>query len=113
VIPTAAVQRGPNGAFVYVVSNDNKAVMHPIIVRKQDETQTVIASGVNPGERVVTTGFVQLTDGKPVTIGSDTPAAAPEQGQRPRGNGERRPPGNGERRQRGDGGGRRAPAASQ
>ena len=89
VIPTSAVQRGPNGTFVYVVSADNKAQMRPITVRKQDETQTVVASGVAPGDRVVTTGFVQLTDGKAVTIGSDTPAAPPA-GERPRGNGERR-----------------------
>ena len=77
VIPTGAVQRGPNGAFVYIVGNDDKAAMRPITVRKQDETQTVVASGVAPGERVVTTGFVRLTDGAHVTIGSDTPAASP------------------------------------
>ena len=108
VIPTAAVQRGPNGTFVYVVGQDNKAAMRPITVRKQDETQTVVASGVQTGERVVTTGFVQLTDGKAVTIGSDTPAP-PAAGERPRGNGAR---GNGERR-RGQGGGRPRPAGAQ
>jgi multidrug efflux system membrane fusion protein len=97
VIPTGAVQRGPNGAFVYVVGNDDKAAMRPITVRKQDETQTVVASGVAPGERVVTTGFVRLTDGAQVTVGGDTPAA-PASGERPRGNG------NGERRRRGEGG---------
>ncbi len=104
VIPTAAVQRGPNGTFVYVVNNDNKAQMRPINVRKQDETQTVVASGVNPGERVVTTGFVQLTDGKAVSVGVDNsqPAGpqvqpltenvgtAPPQARSRRGNGERR-----------------------
>jgi multidrug efflux system membrane fusion protein len=88
VIPTSAVQRGPNGTFVYVVSADDKAQMRPITVRKQDETQTVVASGVASGDRVVTTGFVQLTDGKTVTVGSDTPA--PASAERPRGNGERR-----------------------
>jgi multidrug efflux system membrane fusion protein len=101
VIPTSAVQRGPNGTFVYVVSADNKAQMRPISVRKQDETQTVVASGVAPGDRVVTTGFVQLTDGKAVTIGSNTPA--PAAGAAPRGNGERR--------RGGEGGGRRSSGA--
>jgi membrane fusion protein, multidrug efflux system len=109
VIPTAAVQRGPNGTFVYIISQDNKAVMHPINVRKQDETQTVVASGVQTGERVVTTGFVQLTDGKAVTLGSDSPAPAAAAGERARGNGAR---GNGERR-RGEGGGRPRPAGAQ
>ena len=80
VIPTSAVQRGPNGAFVYVVGSGNKAVMRPIGVRKQDETQTVVENGVSPGDRVVTTGFVQLTDGKAVSVGSDNsqPARNPE-----------------------------------
>lgn len=116
VVPTSAVQRGPNGTFVYVVSNDNKAVMRPVTVRKQDENQTVIASGVNAGERVVTTGFVQLTDGKPVTVGSDNPQAAPAQAQAP-GNAnapQGTPPGrrgDGQPRQRGEGGRRGAPGS--
>jgi membrane fusion protein, multidrug efflux system len=99
VIPTSAVQRGPNGTFVYVVSADNKAQMRPITVRKQDETQTVVSSGIASGDRVVTTGFVQLTDGKAVTIGSDTPA--PAVGERQRGNGERRRGESGSRRSSG------------
>jgi multidrug efflux system membrane fusion protein len=77
-IPTGAVQRGPNGTFVYVVKDDNTASMRPIVVQKQDETQTVVKSGLAAGERVVTTGFVRLTDGSKVIIGSDNgpPAAA-------------------------------------
>ncbi|HEY7232310.1 MAG TPA: efflux RND transporter periplasmic adaptor subunit [Pseudolabrys sp.] len=91
VIPTGAVQRGPNGAFVYVVKDDNTVVVRPITVQKQDETQTVVGKGLEPPERVVTTGFVRLTDGTKVAIGSaDAPAAQPA-GQRPQGqNGTRR-----------------------
>ncbi|HEY5305645.1 MAG TPA: efflux RND transporter periplasmic adaptor subunit [Pseudolabrys sp.] len=76
-IPTGAVQRGPDGTFVYVVKDDNTASMRPIVVQKQDETQTVVKSGLAAGERVVTTGFVRLTDGSKVTIGSDNGAPAP------------------------------------
>ena len=76
VIPTGAVQRGPNGTFVYVIKDDNSAAMRPITVQKQDEVQTVVASGVTPPERVVTTGFARLTDGAKVSIGSATPPAA-------------------------------------
>jgi multidrug efflux system membrane fusion protein len=85
VIPTGAVQRGPNGTFVYVVKDGNTVAMRPIVVQKQDETQTVVKSGLTPPERVVTTGFVRLTDGSKVTIGSadDAPAAS-QQGARPR-----------------------------
>jgi multidrug efflux system membrane fusion protein len=88
-IPTAAVQRGPSGTFVYVVKDDNTVAMRPITVQKQDETQTVVKSGLAPPERVVTTGFVRLTDGSQIAIGSSdgAPAVAP-QSTRPR-NGQR------------------------
>ena len=46
VTPTAAVQRGPKGAFVYVVTDENKAVMTPVTVSRQDEQKAMIASGV-------------------------------------------------------------------
>ena len=84
-IPTGAVQRGPNGTFVYVVKDDNTVAIRPIAVQKQDETQTVVKSGLTPPERVVTTGFVRLTDGSKVTIGNaDGAPAAGQQGARPR-----------------------------
>jgi multidrug efflux system membrane fusion protein len=79
VIPTGAVQRGPNGTFVFVVNADNTAAMKPIVVQKQDETRTVVKSGVAPPERVVTTGFARLTEGAKVTIGSPA-GAAPKSG---------------------------------
>ena len=92
VIPTGAVQRGPNGTFVYVIKDDNSAAVRPIVVQKQDETQTVVKNGIEPNERVVTTGFVRLTDGSKVTIGDANAPAAPPQGTRPR---------DGQQRQRG------------
>jgi multidrug efflux system membrane fusion protein len=92
-IPTGAVQRGPNGTFVYVIKDDNTASMRPIVVQKQDENQTVVKSGLAAGERVVTTGFVRLTDGSKVEIGSTNgaPAAAPRSGQRRNGGGRPNP----------------------
>ena len=91
-IPTGAVQRGPNGTFVYVVKDDNTASMRPLVVQKQDETQTVVKSGVAVGERVVTTGFVRLTDGSKVIIGSaDGAPAAPAPGARQRSGGRANP----------------------
>ena len=85
MIPTGAVQRGPNGTFVFVVKDDNTVAIRPIAVQMQDETQTVVKSGLTPSERVVTTGFVRLTDGSKVTIGSAEGASvAAPQGARPR-----------------------------
>jgi multidrug efflux system membrane fusion protein len=88
-IPTGAVQRGPSGTFVYVVKDDNTVAMRPIVVQKQDETQTVVESGLSPPERVVTTGFVRLTEGSKVAVsGNDGAPAATPQRTRPR-NGQR------------------------
>jgi multidrug efflux system membrane fusion protein len=72
---------------VFVVGEDNKVVMHPVRVTQQDEAQSVIASGVQQGDRLVTTGFNQLSDGSRVSIGSDAevPASANPRGQRRRG----------------------------
>jgi membrane fusion protein, multidrug efflux system len=87
VVPTAAVQRGPNGAFVYVVKDGDTVGIRPVAVTQQDDAQTVVASGLQAGERVVTSGFVRLTDGARVAVGSGSdsqPAATPAR-ERPRG----------------------------
>lgn len=77
VVPTGAVQRGPTGTFVYVVQPENKVAMRPVTVTQQDETQSVIASGLQPPERVVTTGFARLTDGSRISISSGDNSAPP------------------------------------
>jgi len=68
VVPTAAVQRGPQGAFVYVVEADSKVAVRPITVAQQDDTQAVISNGVKAEERVVTTGFTRLSNGTRVAV---------------------------------------------
>jgi multidrug efflux system membrane fusion protein len=77
VVPTAAVQRGPDGAFVYVVKEDNTVGMRPVRVSKQDDQQAVVASGVQAGEQVVTTGFGRLADGTKVEVSAADAAAPP------------------------------------
>src|SRR6476620_2782017 len=91
VIPTGAVQRGPTGTFVYVVKDDNSVAMRPIVVQKQDEIQTVVKSGLEANERVVTTGFVRLTEDSKVAVGSANATPTPA---------ERAPPRDGQKRQR-------------
>src|SRR5215813_11116042 len=68
VIPTPAVQRGPNGAFAYVVQDDDRVALRPITLSLQNETQAVVAKGIGASERVVTTGFVRLKDGSRVSV---------------------------------------------
>ena len=63
VVPIAAVQRGPQGAFVYVVQPDNTVQRRALTVPYQDETRAVITAGLKAGEQVVTDGASRLTDG--------------------------------------------------
>jgi membrane fusion protein, multidrug efflux system len=70
VVPTAAVQRGPNGSFVYVVKDDNIVQMTAVGVGQQDEQNSVIVRGLDATAQVVTTGFVRLTDGATVVAGT-------------------------------------------
>jgi multidrug efflux system membrane fusion protein len=77
VAPTAAVQRGPNGTFVFVVQPDNKVAVRPVTISQQDENQTVIATGLQADERVVTTGFARLTAGSEVAVTNAEAVPAP------------------------------------
>ena len=93
VAPTAAVQRGPNGTFVYVVQPDNKVAVQPVTVSQQDETQAVITKGLDADQRVVTTGFARLTANAEVAVtnaeAATSPDAQPAQPPRRRGGGRR------------------------
>ena len=94
VIPTSAVQRGPAGTFSYVISDGDTVTAKPVVVTQQNETDAVIAGGLSTSDRVVTTGFANLSDGARVTVGKDdqTPSAdlAPrKRGRRDRGGGGR------------------------
>lgn len=85
VVPSAAVQRGPNGTFAYVADADETANVRPVTVTQQDDVQAVIASGVDEGENVITTGFGQLTDGAKITIGAAQDLRRPAGSERRRG----------------------------
>jgi membrane fusion protein, multidrug efflux system len=77
VVPTSAVQRGPVGTFSYVIGDDNIVSAKPVTVTQQNEHDAVIASGLSANDKVVTTGFANLSDGSKVVIGRDdqTPSA--------------------------------------
>jgi multidrug efflux system membrane fusion protein len=71
VVPSSAVQRGPVGTFSYVIGADSIATAKPVVVTQQNETEAVIASGLSATDRVVTTGFANLSDGARVFIGRE------------------------------------------
>ena len=78
VIPTSAVQRGPAGTFSYVINDDDTVTAKPVVVTQQSETDAVIASGLSTDERVVTTGFANLSDGAKITVGTDDKVPTPD-----------------------------------
>lgn len=77
VIPSGAVQRGPNGTFVYIINQDQTVAMKSVKVRQQDDTLAVIADGVAAGDKVVTTGFARLQDGSKVQISAGADQTVP------------------------------------
>lgn len=72
VVPPAALQRGPEGAFVYVVVG-GKAEPRPVKVALTTAEAAIIEAGVAPGDVLVTEGQAQLRPGAPVEA---HPAAA-------------------------------------
>jgi len=87
VVPTAAVQRGPNGPFVYVLRDGNTVTVRRVTLTQQDDVRAVVATGLQAGERVVTTGFSRLTEGTRVAVSDaeDAGQVAPEARPRPDG----------------------------
>jgi len=81
VVPASVVQRGPDGAFAFVLSND-VALVRPIKVAQIDQNQALIEAGLAPGERVVVDGQYKLQAGSKVKL-SDGSDASPS-GQPPR-----------------------------
>jgi multidrug efflux system membrane fusion protein len=68
VVPSAAVQSGQQGAYVYVVQPDMTAVNRNISVARTYGSDSIVNSGLQPGERVVTDGQVRLQPGAKVAI---------------------------------------------
>jgi multidrug efflux system membrane fusion protein len=63
VVPSAAIQRGPQGTFVYLVKEDRTVTVRPVGVSEIQGGQASIKTGVSPGELVVTDGAERLREG--------------------------------------------------
>jgi multidrug efflux system membrane fusion protein len=72
-VPSAAVNEGPKGAFVYVVGADSKASPHPVTVATTQDNIAVIQSGLAVGQTVVTDGQMSLRPGAVVSFGPRAP----------------------------------------
>jgi multidrug efflux system membrane fusion protein len=76
VIPPAAVQRGPHGLFAWVVKKDNTVEPRPIQTGVTTGDNTIILSGIEDGDRVVTDGQYKLDTNTPVTVAPARPATS-------------------------------------
>lgn len=77
VVPTQAVQRGPDGDYVYVIGKDNKVQMRSVHVTGEASNSTsLVGSGLKVGERVVTEGQFRLKPGS--TVKAYKPGEVPQ-----------------------------------
>ncbi|SUW63050.1 Multidrug resistance protein MdtE precursor [Buttiauxella agrestis] len=68
VIPTAALQMGNEGNFVWVLNSEDKVSKHLVTTGIQDSQKVVISAGLSAGDRVVTDGIDRLTEGAKVEV---------------------------------------------
>jgi membrane fusion protein, multidrug efflux system len=76
IIPTTAVQLGPNGPFTYVVKNDSTVEARPIKIGQDSDGTTIITAGLALNEHVVTTNQYRLQAGTQVRSASPAPPAS-------------------------------------
>lgn len=79
IVPTVALQPGQGGQFVYLVRADNTIEARPVKVALTEGAASAIAAGLEPGDRVVTEGQLQLKPGvavRPTLAGANAQAAS-------------------------------------
>jgi membrane fusion protein, multidrug efflux system len=74
VVPAATVQTGQEGSYVFVAKPDGTVDYRLVKIERTEGEDSVVTSGVEPGERIVTTGFVRLAPGIKVTVEDAAPA---------------------------------------
>jgi membrane fusion protein, multidrug efflux system len=73
VVPVTAIQRGPQGTYVYTVDHNNVAKIHTVTVAQSTNEDAGLSSGLNPGDTVVIDGQDKLQDGSQVSPNFGTP----------------------------------------
>jgi multidrug efflux system membrane fusion protein len=67
VVPSVAVQTGQQGQYVFVVKSDQTVEMRPVTVARTAALESIIASGLQAGETVVTDGHLRLVPGSRIS----------------------------------------------
>ena len=68
VVPDAAVRRGPNGLYVYVVTAQSRALLREVKVSRIEDGLALVDSGLAAGERIVTSGHYRVQPGGSVQV---------------------------------------------
>jgi multidrug efflux system membrane fusion protein len=68
IVPSAAIQRGSEGTYVYVVNSDNTASMRTVTLGPSEADRVSVVQGLKRGDTVVVDGADRLRDGAPVTL---------------------------------------------
>lgn len=76
VVPSAALQSGPEGSFVFIVDASAHAQMRKVQIERTAGDETVIAKGLAGGEKVVVDGQSRLLPDTPVSIKAASPKAS-------------------------------------
>ena len=94
VVPSAAIQRGAPGTFVYLIKPDNTVAVQKVTLGPSDDNAVAVTQGLSPGDQVVVDGADKLRDGASVAIsradGAVSPGNSAQQGQTPQRKGEKR-----------------------
>ena len=72
IVPAPAIQRGPQGTYVYTVGSDNTVKIRPVIIAQTTGSNVGLSSGLNTGDVVVIDGQDKLQDGSKVNPTMDT-----------------------------------------
>jgi membrane fusion protein, multidrug efflux system len=78
--PARAIQRGPNGSYVYVVDAEQKAVMRPVEVGATEGDWTLVETGLAAGETVVVDGQYRLQPDAKVQVTKDLAQSSGDSG---------------------------------
>jgi membrane fusion protein, multidrug efflux system len=76
VVPSQAVQTGQNNDFIYVVKSDSTVEQRTVKVARTSGGESIISTGIKPGETVVTDGQLQLLPGIKVQVQQTSPPPA-------------------------------------
>jgi multidrug efflux system membrane fusion protein len=82
IVPASAIQRGPQGIFVYVVKADKSATVRPVTLGVTEGGETAVDTGLAPGELVVSDGAERLHEGSLVEVKEPNGAKGAEGGRK-------------------------------